>query len=168
VEQKATRGAHDAKTAIDSWLTAKTKIAVFGDDRITGGLVSVEARYRCAARWIRARPQPRRHRSRRRWTRVKSVRNGLQMVPPGDRAVIDTSDKDMTRQVEGRLSKDAPLKTVDVRTDGGAVILTGSVASLGASARASELARKVPGVPRVKSELTYDPARRDGARATHD
>jgi peptidoglycan hydrolase-like protein with peptidoglycan-binding domain len=80
--------------------------------------------------------------------------------------VIDTSDKDITRQVEGRLSKDARLKKVDVRTDGGAVILTGAVQSIGASARASELARGVPGVRAVKNELTYDAAMRDRSGVT--
>jgi osmotically-inducible protein OsmY len=86
---------------------------------------------------------------------VKSVRNDLQVVPAGDRKVIDASDTDITREVEGRLAKDARLKKVGVRTDGGAVILTGAVSSIGVSARASELARGVPGVRMVKNELTY-------------
>jgi osmotically-inducible protein OsmY len=72
------------------------------------------------------------------------------VVPPGDRPVVDASDKEITRQVEGRLSKDAQLKKVDVRTDGGKVILTGTVPSIGASARASELARDVAGTRAVK------------------
>jgi hypothetical protein len=39
MEQKAKGAAQDAKTAIsDSWLTAKTKIALFADDRIKGGV----------------------------------------------------------------------------------------------------------------------------------
>jgi hypothetical protein len=97
---------------------------------------------------------------------VKSVRNDLEVVAPGDRKVIDVSDKDITSQVEGRLSKDAQLKKVDVRTDGGAVVLTGTVMSVGASARASELARGVPGVRMVKNELTYDAARHSGMRGT--
>ena len=43
MEQKAKGAAHDAKTGItDSWVTAKTKIALFGDDRIKGRQVSVE------------------------------------------------------------------------------------------------------------------------------
>jgi hyperosmotically inducible protein len=96
---------------------------------------------------------------------VKSVRNDLRVVPAGGRKAIAASDTDITRQVEGRLAKDAQLKRVDVRTDGGAVILTGTVSSIDVSAHASELARGVPGVRVVKNELTYDPAKRDGARA---
>lgn len=170
MEQKAKGAAQDAKTEItDSWLTAKTKIALFGDDRVKGGQISVETvkgavslrgkvdsdEAKAAAVSVAQAVEG-----------VKSVRNDLQVVPPGDRKVIDTSDKVITRQVEGRLSKDAQLKKVDVRTDGGAVLLTGAVSSIGASARASELARGVPGVRMVKNELTYDASKRDGAGMT--
>ena len=165
VEQKAKGMAQDAKTGMsDSWLTAKTKIALFADERVKGRQVSVETvkgtvslrgkvdsdEAKTAAAAVAKAVEG-----------VKDVRNDLQVVPPGDRKVIDTSDKDLTRQVEGRLSKDARLKKVDVRTDGGAVILTGAVSSIGASARASELAREVPGVRMVKNELTYDASKRD-------
>ena len=169
MEQKAKGAAQDAKTGIsDSWVTAKTKIALFGDDRIRGGQISVgtvngavslrgkvdsdnaKAAAASVARAVDG---------------VKSVRNDLRVVPAGDRKAIAASDTDITRQVEGRLAKDAQLKKVDVRTDGGAVILTGAVSSIDASAHASELARGVPGVRMVKNELTYDPAKRDGARA---
>jgi len=168
MEQKVKGAAHDAKTEMsDSWLTAKTKIALFADDRIKGGQISVEtvsgvvslrgkvdsddakAAAASAAKAIEG---------------VTSVRNDLEVVAPGDRKVVDTSDKDITRQVEGRFSNDAQLRKVDVRTDGGAVILTGAVSSIGASARASELARGVPGVRMVKNELTYDASTRTGAR----
>jgi osmotically-inducible protein OsmY len=134
VEQKAKDVAQDAKTGItDSWLTAKTKIALFADERVKGAQVSVETvkgtvslrgkvdsdEAKAAAAAIAKAVDG-----------VKSVRNDLQVVPPGDRKVIDSSDKDITRQVEGRLSQDARLKKVDVRTDGGAVILTGAVSSI--------------------------------------
>jgi hyperosmotically inducible protein len=167
IERKTKGAAHDAKTGIsDSWLTAKTKIALYGDDRIKGGQVSVETVHgtvslrgkvdsddaKAAAASVAQAVEG-----------VKNVRNDLQVVPPGDRKVIDVSDKDITRQVEGRLTNDAQLRKVDVRTDGGAVILTGSVSRIGASARASELARGVPGVRMVKNELTYDAGDHDGS-----
>jgi len=164
IEQKAKGAAQDAKTGIsDSWVTAKTKIALYGDDRVKGGPVSVETvkgavslrgkvdsdNARAAAASVAQAIDG-----------VKSVRNDLQVVPAGDRKAIDSSDTDITRQVEGRLAKDVQLKKVGVRTDGGAVILTGAVSSFGASARASELARGVPGVRMVRNELTYDPTKR--------
>ena len=170
VERKAKSAAKDAKAGIsDSWLTARTKIALFADERVKGRQVSVETvnatvslrgkvdsdEARAAAESIAKAVDG-----------VKSVRNDLQVVPPGDRKMTDASDKDITQQVEGRLAKDAQLKKVDVRADGGAVILTGAVPSIGASARASELAREVPGVRSVKNELTYDAARREGPRVS--
>ena len=170
VERKAKSAAKDARAGIsDSWLTAKTKIALFADERVKGRQVSVETvnatvtlrgkvdsdEAKAAAASVAKAVEG-----------VNSVRNDLQVVPPGDRKMTDASDKDITQQVEGRLAKDAQLKKVDVRADGGAVILTGVVPSIGASARASELAREVPGVRSVKNELTYDAARREGPRVS--
>ena len=76
VEQKAEQAwkktkdvTQDVKTGIsDSWLTAKTKIALFADERVKGNQVSVETlsgRSRSAARLIRTRRRPRPHLSRR-------------------------------------------------------------------------------------------------------
>ena len=79
---------------------------------------------------------------------------------------LTASDMDITRQVEGRLSKDARLKRVDVRTERGAVILTGAVPNVGASSRASELARGVPGVRSVRNELAYESGPMDGPKIT--
>lgn len=164
VERTATGAAQTAKTGIsDSWVTAKTKLDLFADERVKGRQISVETvkgavtlrgkvdsnEAKAAAASIAQAVDG-----------AKSVRNDLQVVPPGDRPVVDASDKEITRQVEGRLSKDMQLKKVDVRTDGGKVILTGTVPSIEASARASELARDVAGTRAVKNELTYDPANR--------
>jgi len=162
VGRTATDAAHAAQTGItDSWVTAKTKIDLFADERVKGRQINVETVHgtvtlrgkvdsdeaKAAAASIAQAVDG-----------AKRVRNDLQVVPPGDRPVVDTSDKEITRQVEGRLSQDTRLKKVDVRTDGGKVFLTGTVPSIGASARASELARDVAGARAVKNELTYDPA----------
>jgi hyperosmotically inducible protein len=170
VEQQTKTAVQDAKTGIsDSWLTAKTKVALYADERVQGGPVNIETvngtvtlrgkvdsdGAKAAAASVAQAVEG-----------VKSVKNDLQVVLPGDRKAIDTSDKDITRQVEGRLAKDAQLKKVEVRTDGGVVILTGTVPSIGTSARASELARGVPGVRSVKNELTYDAAKQDQSPAT--
>ena len=40
---------------------------------------------------------------------MKSVRNDLQVVPPGDRKAIDVSDKDITGQVIGVRGKEIML-----------------------------------------------------------
>jgi hyperosmotically inducible protein len=175
VEQKAEQAwqktkdvTRDAKSGVrDSWLTAKTKIALFADERVKGRQVGVETvkgvvtlrgkvdsdEAKAAAASLAEGIEG-----------VKSVRNDLQVVAPGDRKAVDVSDKDITRQVEDRVSKDPRLKKVDVRTDRGVVILTGDVPGIGASARASEIAREVPSVRAVKNELIYDRARSNGTR----
>ena len=164
MEQKAKSVARDVRAEVaDSWLTAKTKIALYSDERVKGRQIGVETvkgtvmlrgkvdsdEARTAAASI---AQGVEH--------VKAVKNDLQIVAVGDRKATDISDKDITRQIESRFSKTSQLSKVDVRTDGGMVTLTGAAPSIGASARASELARDVSGVRAVKNELTYEPAGR--------
>src|SRR5881397_2000255 len=86
---------------------------------------------------------------------VKSVKNDLQVVTPAARQAVDANDKDIAKAVETRLAKDLQLKKVDVRTDAGVVTLTGQVATIDASAKASEMARGVDGVKSVKNELAF-------------
>ena len=149
----------DAKTAVsDSWITSKTKIALFADERVKGREVSVDtmkggvvhlrgkvdtAEAKAAAEEIAKGIEG-----------VKSVKNDLQVVPPASRKMVDAKDQDIEKAVKARLSKDMQVKTVDVRTDSGVVTLTGEVPSIVAAAKASEMARGVPGVKSVKNELT--------------
>ena len=165
IEQKVKSGAQDVRAeAADSWLTAKTMIALYADERVKGRQISVETvkgtvvlrgkvdsdEAKTAAGSVAEGVQY-----------VKAVKNDLEVVAIGDRKATDVSDKDITRQIEARFSKTAQLAKIDVRTDGGVVTLTGVAPSIGASARASELARDVSGVRAVKNELTYDEAKRD-------
>jgi len=144
-KDKAKVMTQDAKTAVsDSWITSKTKIALFADERVKGTQVSVDTMKggvvhlrgkvdstdaKAAAEDIAKGIEG-----------VKSVKNDLQVVAPGNRKMVD--------------AKDAQVKSVDVRTDAGVVTLTGEVPSIVASAKASEMARMVPGVKSVKNELT--------------
>jgi hyperosmotically inducible protein len=158
-EWQARSAARDAKTEVsDSWLTARTKIALYADERVKGSQVSVETvngmvrlygkvdsqEARTAAASIAGGIE-----------HVKAVKNDLQVVAPRDRKMTDISDQEITRLVESRFAKTDQLTEVTVRTDDGVVMLTGIAASIGASARASELARDVPGVRAVKNELTF-------------
>ena len=164
-KDKAKTMTQDAKTAVsDSWITSKTKIALFADERVKGTQVSVDtmkggvvhlrgkvdsAEAKAAAEQIAANIEG-----------VKSVKNDLQVVAPSARKMVAAQDADIDRAVQKRLSADAQLKSVDVRTDAGIVTLTGEVPSIVAAARASEMARAVPGVKSVKNELTVRQAGR--------
>ncbi len=151
--------AQDAKVAVtDSWVTSKTKIALFSDDRVKGSQVKVEtidgvvhlrgkvdsAEAKAAATSVAQGIEG-----------VKSVKNDLQVVSPGARKAVDAKDADIAKAVETRLSRESDLKKIDVRADAGVVTLTGEVPTISASAKASEVARGVDGVRSVKNQLTF-------------
>ena len=158
-DAKAQTTTQEAKTMVtDSWVTSKTKISLFADERVKGTQVSVDtakgvvhlrgkvdsAEAKSAANDIAKGIEG-----------VKSVKNDLQVVTPAARQAVDANDKDIAKAVETRLSQDSQLKMVDVRTDAGVVTLTGQVPSIVVGAKASEMARGVPGVKSVKNELTF-------------
>ena len=152
---------HEAKQGMsDSWITSKTKIALFSDDRVKGSQVHVEttggtvmlrgkvddAEAKTAAGEIAKGIDG-----------VKSVKNELQVVAPGNRKAVDADDKQITKSIEDRFKQDPQLKNakIDAKVNAGVVTLTGEVKSIGTSARASEVARGIPGVRSVKNDLTY-------------
>jgi hyperosmotically inducible protein len=157
MENKAKETTHEAKEAVnDSWVTSKTKIALFADDRVKGKDVRVEtvngevflrgkvdsdaAKMAAAdvAKGIEG---------------VKSVKNDLQVVAPAARKAVQANDKEITKAVETSFGKDAQLKKIDVRTDAGVVVLSGEVPTISVSAKASEMAHRVEGVRSVKNEI---------------
>jgi hyperosmotically inducible periplasmic protein len=170
IEQKAKSAAQDVKAEVtDSWLTAKIKIALYSDERVKGRQVSVETvrgRVRLRGKVDSDAARTAAASIAERIEHVKAVKNDLQVIASGERKAADRSDKDITSQVEARFSRTAQLTKIDVRSDGGVVTLTGAAPSIGASARASELARGVPGVRAVKNELTYDSAKPDRSSST--
>jgi hyperosmotically inducible protein len=154
---KAKETTNEAKGAVsDSWLTSKTKIALFADDRVKGKEVRVETmggqvylrgkvdsqEAKAAAEEIAKGVEG-----------VKTVKNDLQVVAPAARKTVETNDKQITKSVETTLHKDASMKKIDVRTDAGVVVLSGEVPNITASAKASEMAHRVDGVKSVKNEL---------------
>jgi hyperosmotically inducible protein len=163
-KDKAKSTTADAKTVVtDSWITAKTKIALYADGRVKGTQVSVDTKNGV----VHLRGKVDSDEARQAATEVakgvehvKSVKNDLQVVSPTARKAVDANDKDIDKAVEARMSKDAQLTKVAVRTDGGVVTLTGEVSSITAAAKASETARHVPGVKSVKNELTVRQATR--------
>jgi len=84
--------------------------------------------------------------------------------------------QDRVREEQERLARvEARLRQIEqegsfshrggkLRSDAGVVILKGEVPSLTASAKASELARQIPGVRAVKNELTYSDKAAERAR----
>lgn len=148
----------EARTAVkDSWITAKTKIALFADQRVKGRQVNVDTKNGVVA--LRgAVDSPAAKQAATEIARgiegAKSVRNDLQVSSAPTRAT-SADGKDLATAVETRLSRDSDLKKVAVQSNGGGVVtLTGEVPSITVAARASETARGVPGVTAVKNDLT--------------
>lgn len=143
----------------DSWLTAKTKIALAADFRVKGRQIEVETtegqvvlrgkvdsdEAKRAAEGITAGLDG-----------VKTVKNELQIVAPSTRDAVEEKDEAITARVKDNFAKDAHLKhaDIDVQTHAGVVSLTGEVRDITTSAQASWAARQVPGVKSVKNDLT--------------
>jgi hyperosmotically inducible protein len=153
-------GKADEKTPInDSWLTAKTKIALFADARIKGSEITVETTQ--GAVMIRGKVDTDAAKQAAEGIAkgidgVTSVKNDLQVVAPAKREAIDDKDEAITARVKEQIAKDAYLKTagIQAQTNAGVVSLSGEVSNLMTSAQASWTAWQVPGVKSVKNDLT--------------
>lgn len=151
-------GRAEEKNMSDSWITAKTKIALFADSRVKGsdisvattnGMVIIRGKVdtetaKQAAEAIAKDIQG-----------AKAVKNDLQVVAPSKREAIDDKDDTITARVNEQMAKDAQLKTagINAQTNAGVVSLSGEVADLSTSAQASWSAWQVPGVKAVKNDL---------------
>jgi hyperosmotically inducible protein len=153
-------GKADEKTPInDSWITAKTRIALFADYRVKGSEVNVETRR--GAVMIRGKVDSDAAKQAAEGIAkgiegVKTVKNELQVVAPSRREATDDNDEAMTARVNEQIAKDSHLKKAGIhaQTNAGVVSLTGEVQDLMTSAEASWAAWQVPGVKSVKNDLT--------------
>jgi hyperosmotically inducible periplasmic protein len=146
----------------DSFLTAKTKIALFADPRIKGGQIDVES----TAGQVMIRGKVDSDEAKKAAENiakgingVTSVKNDLEVVPPSTRQDVQVADDSITAGVKAHIAKDkdARLKTagIGIQTNAGVVSLTGEVPDIMTSAHASSTAWKVPGVKAVKNDLTF-------------
>ena len=153
-------GKADAKTPInDTYLTAKTKIALFADARVKGSEIKVETTQ--GAVLIRGKVDSDAAKQAAEGIAkgingVKSVKNDLQVVAPAQREAIDDKDAAITTRVNEQFAKDSYLKKAGIhaQTNAGVVSLSGEVQDLMTSAQASWIAWQVPGVKSVKNDLT--------------
>ena len=149
----------------DSWLTAKTKIALAADSRVKGRQIEVETTAgrvllrgkvdsdtaKRAAEGITAGLDG-----------VKTVKNDLEVVSPSARDTEEEKDEAITARVKEYIAKDSTLikdsrlkdADINVHTNAGVVSLTGEVPDIATSAQASWTTRQVPGVKSVKNDLT--------------
>jgi len=142
----------------DSWLTFHTKLALFADERVSSadvhvtthrgvialrGKVNSEAELQAAGETARS------------IEGAREVSNQLTVVAQEERKRVDRQDQEIVKDVKRGIKGDTRLKhaRIHVRADEGIVTLTGKAPSLATSVRASETARRVPGVRAVRNEL---------------
>ena len=150
----------DEKTPItDTWLTAKTKIALFADAWVKGSEINVETTQGLVM--IRGKVDSDAAKQAAEGIAkgidgVKTVKNELQVVAPAKREATDDKDASITTRVNEQIAKDSYLKTAGIhaQTNAGVVSLSGEVSSLMTSAQASWTVWQVPGVKSVKNDLT--------------
>jgi len=152
-------GTTATREVTDSWLTLQTKLALLADERVRSadihvttqegviklrGKVDSEAEQQAAGE-IAGHIEG-----------VREVSNQLTVVPEPQRKTVDRQDRQIVKDVKAELKDDGRLRHahIQVRADQGIVTLTGKVPSLEKSVRASEAARRVPGVRAVRNELT--------------
>lgn len=148
----------------DTWLTAKTKIALAADGRVKGTQVSVETNNGIvtlrgkvdsdeafdAALSVASRIEG-----------VKAVSNDLQIVAPSQRDAVEEKDELITERVKEHIAKDAYVMrdarlknaAIGVVSNAGVVSLTGEVSDILVSAQASWTAWQVKGVKSVKNDI---------------
>jgi hyperosmotically inducible periplasmic protein len=136
----------------DAWLTTKAKLAVLSDvgtagtdvnvDTVRGvvtlhGTVASEADKKTAENAAKG------------LDGVKEVRNLLQVVPAKDGKEVAESDEKIRESIEAKLAADTGVKNASIEVQ--------SVTHL----RAVEIARSVPGVQKVATEVKTPDAERD-------
>jgi len=142
----------------DTWLTAKTKIALAADARVKGSKIKVKAAEGSVMLSGKVNSSDAKRAAEdiaNKLDGVKSVKNDLEVFPLNIGENIRDNDETITARVNDQIGKDAQLKKagIAVRTTAGVVSLTGEVRDLVSSALASWTAWQVRGVESVKNDL---------------
>jgi hyperosmotically inducible protein len=142
----------------DSWLTTKTKTKLVTDGRVKARHITVETYAGVVT--LRGKVESAEEKSAaesisRNVDGVKSVTNLLQVVPLGQRRLVDAQDQDIVEAAKARVARDEQLQTAEfkIRSDNGMVTLLGAVPDARTKSRAAELVRSIPGVKTVRNEL---------------
>jgi osmotically-inducible protein OsmY len=142
----------------DSWLTTKTAVKLFADNRVKAGGISVDTH--AGVITLRGKVETPEERAvaeaiARDVDGARSVYIALQVVPLGLRKAVAAQDADLVELGKARLAGDEQLREADVtmRADYGLVTLRGTVPDSRVKARAAELVRDIPGVKVVRNEL---------------
>ncbi len=158
-------GRAEERNMSDSWISAKTKIAMFADSRVKGSEINVSTSHGTVM--IRGKVDTKAAKQAaesiaKDMAGVKKVKNELQVVAPANREATDDKDEAITSRVNEKMASEGKLKDagIKVQVNAGVVSLIGEVPDLATSAHASSSAWRVPGVKSVKNDLTVKEKRK--------
>ena len=146
----------------DSWVTAKTKLALMTTEGIdtwdlnvdtVNGVVTLHGKVASEAVKEKADDVARSIEG------AKSVKNLLQVVPKPQRDTVSDNDSVIADQVKQAFNNDPIVDKSGIEVasvNKGAVLLSGTAKSIDAHLKAVELASKMPGVRRVASEVKVE------------
>jgi hyperosmotically inducible protein len=144
----------------DAWVTMKTKLALMTTEGVdtwdlnvdtVNGLVTLHGKVASADAKQKAETVTTSVEG------VKSVKNLLQVVAKADRDMVTQEDGAVKTAVQKAFDADQMVKDSGISiasVNKGVVLLSGDTKSLEANVKAVELARSIPGVRRVSSEVT--------------
>ena len=153
-------GQADEETPInDTWITAKTKIALAADGRVKGRQIDVTTTKNVVLLRGKVDSDAAKQAAEdvtKMLDGVKTVKNDLVVVALSAHDAVEEKDEAITTRVQQKIAKDSHLKKADiaVQTNAGIVSLTGEVKDLITRANASWTTWQVPGVKSVKNDLT--------------
>jgi hyperosmotically inducible protein len=148
-----------AANAPDVWITTKVKMALLMADGMSSTAVRVdtaEGRVTLHGTVSSADEKARAERAAQGVEGVSEVRNLLQIVEKPRQESAAVADQALSAEIEKRLAADPALREsrIGVKSvNGGVVLLDGKAQTLSAHLHALEVARAVPGVKRVASEI---------------
>jgi len=145
--------------ASDAWITTKAKIALLTTAGVSSGAVNVDTVDGVVTLHGKVSSPEEKAKAEaevKKIDGVKEVRNLLQVVPGGREKVVKASDKEIKDRVDrglrdGHFAKDSRIDVESVND--GVVLLGGKAQTITDHLRAIELARSVPGVRKVESEI---------------
>jgi hyperosmotically inducible periplasmic protein len=146
----------------DSWITAKTKLALMTTEGIdtwdlnvdtVNGVVTLHGKVASEAAKQKAETVAQAIEG------AKSVKNLLQVVPKPQREAVSDSDEVIADRVKKAFDADPVVDGSGISVasvNKGVVLLSGNAKSIDAHLKAVEIASKVPGVSRVSSEVQVE------------
>jgi osmotically-inducible protein OsmY len=161
VEKTKSAAQAASKELSDSWITLKTKLSLFADERVSATDVHVTTRQGVIVLTGKVGSEDARLAAEETAAKIdgaKKVENHVVVVPKTAQKTVDRNDDQIVKDVEGRITKDPSLSKADitVHADRGIVTLTGNAPTLSTNVRASEVAYGVSGVRAVHNELNVE------------